>query len=179
MENDTIFEFKIIKSKRINRKNLYYIIFIPFFLLATFILFLPWLIGIERNTIPFFIKLIALLIYLGGMTLFSAESYFRPKRLGFLRVLADKIEIYAENSNKEIPFTTIEYIELSYTGYTSKFFRPYGNWNFLRFVTGQEDSIHEISLKSKEEKESLKTVLKKFKTQGINTKIKYKTMRPF
>ena len=179
MDNTNSYTFDIIKSKQFNRKSPYFIILAIIVIASTIIVFLPELFGIERETIPVTIRMIAVLIFIGGMGIFNYESLSRPLKSGTIRFHPEKITIDTGIAPFEIPLNTIRNIRIDYAGYKSLFSNWYGSRNFIHIEDKNRAHKFEIQLHSKEEKTELKNIYNSLKSRGIKITKKGKTVRAF
>ena len=179
MITEDYFEFNIIKSKRINRRNPFFILFAILFIPSILIIFTHRLIGIDNSSIPMAVNYFAGLITLGGLGLFIFEAFAQPEKIGTVGFYVDKIVINTETGLLNIPINSIHMMEIEYYGYKNPPSNLRGNNNFIHIINDSDNYKFEIELRSKKEKTILKNIFNNLKSKGVNISKKEKTLNAF
>jgi len=167
------FQTRIVKSKVLNRRDPLYILFSIIYIIATLFVFIPSILGFERESEPFWLKILALLVYLIGLIFIMQKSFYKPVKIGELILHLDHIIIKVNNSLTDISIKEVDKLTLDYFGTAGAFTTFYGNSNYflIQFADSREEKEFEIIIKTNNDKKQLKKIINSFKDQGINVEV--------
>ncbi len=173
MEGKLHLELDIVRTKIVNRKSPSYILFMILYIAALFLVFTPNIYGLDKNTIPLYLKILSLLIYLFGLFLIFKDNWTKPEILGKLRIFIDRIIINRNSSNQIIQISDLRKIEFDYFGYSNIFSnKPFGNGNYIKIEQNDDEKYeYEIRIKTKDEKEKLKKIFNNLTSKDVKVTI--------
>ncbi|GEM_PF-6416438 len=173
MEENIQIELDRVRARMVNRKNLSRILFTILYIAALFLVFIPGIYGLDKNTIPLSLKIVSLFVYISSLFIILKDGWAKPEEPGKLQIYQDRIKFKRKSYNKTIPFTHINKIIFDYFGYAGIWTsRPYGNGNYITIEHADgEENEYEIKIRNREEKEKLKKILRSIQSKGIHVVI--------